>query len=165
MKLIKLEAKFLLNNEVKIFFDEEVKEAMESMIMSHLKVLGDSWALRNMPDPHSHLCLLAVDETTNRAIAYRYFYIEPSSKYCELFATYVSEAYRRRGVAKELFHAAVERGEKEGCTHFTIRFAEPNKERAGLMEYYQRYLREQDSSKQFSIYYGGKQYKFPAEGG
>ncbi|WP_019571454.1 GNAT family N-acetyltransferase [Thioalkalivibrio sp. ALMg3] len=166
MKLVEIEANSLLGDELEVLVDEEIKENAESMIGSHLKFLGDYWALRNTPDPNRHLCMLAVDEATNRAIAYRYFYIEQGTKHCELFATYVSAAYRRRGVAKELFHSAVERGEKEGCTHFTIRFGSPNEERAGLVEYYQRYVREQaSSSKRFSIYYGGRHLEFPAQQG
>lgn len=164
MKLIQIEAKSLMNDNHDLPIDEEVSKDAKSVIGAHLKLLGDFWTSRGKSDPNQHLCLLAIDETKNKAVAYRYFYFDPNIKHCELFATYVSSEYRRRGIAKNLFRAAIERGEREGCDYFIIRFASPNEERCGLVGYYQQFARKNATpSKRFSIYFCDRHIPFPAQ--
>ena len=125
LRVIQIDVASLLGNETSLRIEVDVKQNIEALVQSHVNFLGEYYASQQSQDPNSHLCLVAVDESTDKVIGYRYFYFEPGKKYCELFATYVAVSYRRRGIAKILFHKAIDVAHAQGCSHFTIRFASP----------------------------------------
>jgi GNAT superfamily N-acetyltransferase len=89
--------------------------------------------------------------------AYRYFYFQPGTKNCELFAAYVGTTYRRQGIARQLFLRAIEITREAGCSHFTVRFADPTEERDGLIGYYRRFSKEARPSLKFTFFYRGQE--------
>ena len=161
MRVIQVDATSLLGKETSLRIDVDVKENIEAIVQSHVNFLGEYYASLQSQDPNFHLCLVAIDESTDEVVGYRYFYFEPGKTYCELFATYVAVSHRRRGIAKILFHKAIDVAHAQGCSHFTIRFASPTAERAGLVEYYRKYAKLSPPSLAFTIYYDGQHLEYP----
>lgn len=159
MEILRLDARSLLSDRSPFPINLEVQENAESLVGSHLRFLGEFYESKEIIDPNNHICLVILGDK-KEIIAYRYFYYEPSSHYCELFAVYVANDYRGQGFSKHLFREALKIAGEAGCKHFTIRFGSPTEERAGLVEYYKKFASCDSNSMNFRIYYGGKQYDY-----
>lgn len=160
MKLVVINAKDFLVDNLPFPIEVEVKENADGMIGANIRSRNKFYSSKNKDDSYIHFCVIAVDENKNKIIGYFYFFYDLSINHCELFSAFVGCEYRRQGVAMILSEKAINVAKEAGCSHFIIRFSEPTQERHGLFEYYQRYAKA-ESHLAFEIYYDAQLYEYP----
>lgn len=87
-------------------------------------------------------------------VGFRYFFFEPSSSKCWLFATFVDFSYRRQGVASRLIKESFEIASFCGCSEFEVGLTFPKTpEKNALFDWYCRYGQENAHRFKLKVYY------------
>lgn len=101
---------------------------VKRIVLSHANWLAQ--ATPSAVDDAEHFSLLAVRD--GRVVGYCYAYYRTGSRWMEVFSAYVDPAYRRQGLAMEMFREMVSLGLEAGKTRFNVRFADESDERTGV---------------------------------